>query len=357
MKHLVCVIDGTWLNAANRPSFSNYSNAYAINCLLADRAKDAGDQVVFYSSGLGATGLLQDYTAGAFAEGIDQQIRDAYINICSNFRETKRKSKGVEKNVRDKIYIFGFSRGAVAARALCGIISEFGLLKPTYIKFYPKLWSAYTGRERPHKLDQHLLKDIEIEFVGLFDSVFGARNRASAFKSLSFRDFNLASGVKNCVHLLALDDRRVAFAPMLFQKYDQSRQSLEQIWLPGVHSDVGGTSSHDFLGRCALHTMIDRVSQYTKLKFNPTSVTVSLSRENKDIHITNECVGLWRLSITRYRRPEPGEGQFIHPLAYKISGRLDTQYGRRRSSYAMPPTFKDTPTPTFIGFADRRIEW
>lgn len=349
MKHIVCIIDGTWLNAANKQSFSNYSNPYAINWLLDDHCNNGYEQVVFYSSGLGATGLLQDYTAGAFAEGIDQQIRDAYINICSNFRTIQGK--------RDKIYIFGFSRGAVAARALSGMISDFGLLKPNQIKYYPKLWTAYTGRSMLElQLENAMIKDVDIEFLGLFDSVFGARNRASAFKSLRFQNFTLSSRVKAGVHILALDERRAAFSPMLFDAYNPVTQCLEQIWMPGVHGDIGGTSAHAFLGKCALDTMIDRIAAYTDLKFNASSLGVILNRQNLDIHVTNERVGLWRMSIPKLRKPQPtADAQYIHPLAYKIAQRLGTQYGKMRQSYAPPRPFTDAPFPTFVGFKNQII--
>lgn len=350
MKHIISVIDGTWLNAANRPSFDKYSNAYAINWLLDDDPLSGDEQVVFYSSGLGATGLMQDYTAGAFAEGIDHQIRDAYINICSNFRE--------KKGVRDKIYVFGFSRGAVAARALAGLISDFGLLRPNQIKYYSRLWKAYTSSEPVAvQLENAMIRDIDIEFMGLFDAVFGASNERSAFKSLQFNDFRLSKKVKVCVHILALDDRRAAFRPMLIDGCEPS-QHLEQIWMPGVHSDIGGTAARDFLGRCALETMIDRVSEFTGLSFNTRALTQAVDRQNKDIDVSNERAGLWRLSIPRSRKPRfQAQEQYLHPLAYKIGDRLNTRYGKPHHPYVVPAPFRQQPFPTFIGFRNRTINW
>jgi hypothetical protein len=38
---------------------------------------------------------------------------------------------------------------------------------------------------------------------------------------------------------------------------------LEQIWMPGVHSDVGGAYTNRFLGNLALLTMIDRAIEKT----------------------------------------------------------------------------------------------
>jgi Uncharacterized alpha/beta hydrolase domain (DUF2235) len=46
--------------------------------------------------------------------------------------------------------------------------------------------------------------------------------------------------VKAAVHILARDETRRQFRAVLFEDKTRSEQILEQIWMPGVHSDVGG---------------------------------------------------------------------------------------------------------------------
>ena len=62
----------------------------------------------------------------------------------------------------------------------------------------------------------------------------------------------LPSGVKKALHLVALDEQRLAFRPTLI---NHDGRALE-IWLPGVHSDVGGGYRKDGMGDLALTLMI-----------------------------------------------------------------------------------------------------
>jgi hypothetical protein len=49
--------------------------------------------------------------------------------------------------------------------------------------------------------------------------------------------------------------------------HKSDEQHLEQIWMPGVHSDIGGVYPEGTLGDLSLITMIDRVKTHTKLQF------------------------------------------------------------------------------------------
>jgi len=86
--------------------------------LLDGAAHDGNEQIVFYSRGLGAVSGIRKYTAGGFAYGIKEEIEDVYINIASNYVPSEEPGKS------DKIYLYGFSRGAVIARVVAGLISK-----------------------------------------------------------------------------------------------------------------------------------------------------------------------------------------------------------------------------------------
>ena len=43
----------------------------------------------------------------------------------------------------DKIYCFGFSRGAFTARAIAGMITDFGVIKPSSMQHFASLFAAY----------------------------------------------------------------------------------------------------------------------------------------------------------------------------------------------------------------------
>jgi uncharacterized protein (DUF2235 family) len=61
-------------------------------------------------------------------------------------------------------------------------------------------------------------------------------------------------------HALAIDEKRKPFEPTLWRKQSESppSQVLEQVWFPGVHSDVGGGYPRHGLSDGALLWMADR---------------------------------------------------------------------------------------------------
>ncbi|MEO0381843.1 MAG: DUF2235 domain-containing protein, partial [Pseudomonadota bacterium] len=85
--------------------------------LLAKLLGEMGSQVsLYYEPGLQWSEWRR---AGdvLFGRGINRQIRRAYGYLASRYRPG------------DKIYLFGYSRGAYAVRSLAGIIDRVGLLR------------------------------------------------------------------------------------------------------------------------------------------------------------------------------------------------------------------------------------
>jgi len=74
------------------------------------------DQVTYYSVGVG-TQYGERLKGGMFGWGLDKEVLQAYEWLSETYEPD------------DRIYIFGFSRGAFTARSLAGLISKCGLLK------------------------------------------------------------------------------------------------------------------------------------------------------------------------------------------------------------------------------------
>ena len=139
MKHIFIGIDGT-ANAAFYDTM--YGNVYRMNLSLNSKSKNGGDpQIFIYFSGVGATsqkwlGLL----GKAFGQGIDEIILQAYVNLVANYE------------AGDKIYVFGFSRGAVAARALTGMISHSGLVRYDSSPYIQRAWHHFVRNRTRRRL-------------------------------------------------------------------------------------------------------------------------------------------------------------------------------------------------------------
>nr|WP_322712368.1 DUF2235 domain-containing protein [Nostoc sp. ChiSLP03a]MDZ8213642.1 DUF2235 domain-containing protein [Nostoc sp. ChiSLP03a] len=99
-KRLVVCCDGTWQQLT-----SPYpSNIVKLAQSVKPIASDGVPQIVFYDEGIGTES--QKVLGGATGLGIDRNIEDGYRFLSLNY-------------VRgDKIYLFGFSRGAYTVRSL-----------------------------------------------------------------------------------------------------------------------------------------------------------------------------------------------------------------------------------------------
>ena len=110
-KRLAVFLDGT-----TDKSESN-TNVWRARSLCAAKGKDGLEQIIYYAAGVG-TQLGEIARGEVFGYGIDEQVVDAYGWLVQNYE------------AGDEIFVFGFSRGAFAARSLSGYVSRCGLIRP-----------------------------------------------------------------------------------------------------------------------------------------------------------------------------------------------------------------------------------
>jgi uncharacterized protein (DUF2235 family) len=355
-RHLIYFIDGTWLWAGSDKSLDVYSNIYRFNLLLDADDTEGRAQIVHYTRGLGAVSGTRQYSAGGFANGIDELVADLYVNICSNYERG------------DKLYLFGFSRGAVVARALTGLLSH-GILEAHHINMFAHVWAAYTGQgdvllpgQPPGTAAKEPAIDYTsfcsdrsppIEFVGVFDTVSGGNGITEIAQKLRLSARKVQPNVKHALQLLAIDETRSFFKPVLWtglgdsEKRLRYRRTLEQIWMPGVHSDVGGAYSKRHLGNLALITMIDRAIARTTLSFDLRQCrNVRVFADKGDlVRIHDEFTRSWNLfSGSQARKIEADIPQSLHPFAKHLVGKPVAYKGNRKSTiYTLPPQFSALP--------------
>jgi len=181
------------------------------------------------------TGLI-DVIAGI---GINGQIRRAYGYIASRYRPG------------DRIYLFGFSRGAFAVRSLAGIIDQIGLLKSGHaterhirqaFRYYKQDSLSDAGKTFA---TNHCHAQTPIEMVGVWDTVKSLGIQYPllwrlAPQATDFHTHDLGPSIKNGFHALARDETRNAFAPVMWNTKGDFEGHVEQMWFRGAHGDVGG---------------------------------------------------------------------------------------------------------------------
>ena len=330
-KHIILGIDGTW-QAAFSDVFQ--SNVFRMNVALnfRDNTINKRHQVFVYQSGVGTMTNAGKYIAGGAGDGFDESVLHAYINLVSNYVPG------------DKIYIFGFSRGAVTARALTGFISHSGLLKANSAAHMEHAWNHFTGREQTFNYASEIsnvaYRNVDIEFLGVWDTVSGPINQEEVLQRYRLYDLRLGKNIKHGVHILSIDEGRAAFHPIVWTGSSKGKEGrvLEQIWLPGVHSDIGGGYEADFLATVSLMTMIDKLAEYCPdLSFDKGYIEKILLRiaEDHQAVINDERKGFKFWKVRRRTGTETSQAS-VHPLFKLMRSRRVNVRGTGRRTIRRP---------------------
>ncbi|MCQ1850831.1 DUF2235 domain-containing protein [Neorhizobium galegae] len=219
-------------------------------------------QHVFYDPGVGTfgmTGMLKrvrswiKIRAGlAFGVGIDDNVLEAYRFLVEVYEPG------------DRIFAFGFSRGAYTVRLLTGFIRMVGLISSDQLNLLGYAYRAYKrldagggfGGEIRHYQKVLQARQIRIHFVGLWDtvsSVFEPRPTGFGLQLKQQPFTNQNDRIEIVRHAVAIDERRSMFRPSLWkpdQQYDywseaaqafqKKPQDFQEVWFAGCHGDVGG---------------------------------------------------------------------------------------------------------------------
>lgn len=233
-------------------------------------------QITFYDDGVGTEDFkLFKLLGGAFGWGLSRNIRQLYAFLVKNYEPG------------DQIYLFGFSRGAFTVRSLGGLITRCGVLDRKECESRQKLndqvkeaFRAYRNRDTSagERFRDHWgVKDAEhapdgkvsIHFIGVWDTVDAVgvpidelRDWLNSIWPYRFHDHNLNELVKNGYHALSIDDERHTFHPVMWNETNKvAGQTIEQVWFPGVHSNVGGGYPKDELALVTLDWMMTKAEE------------------------------------------------------------------------------------------------
>ncbi|KAL2849661.1 hypothetical protein BJX68DRAFT_237473 [Aspergillus pseudodeflectus] len=271
-KRLIICCDGTWQDATDddRQPPSNVtrlSRALKRTATVTENGVTREiPQIVYYQKGVG-TGLGDKYFGGVTGVGLSANVRAAYGFLAENYEEG------------DKIYFFGFSRGAYTARAVAGLVCDLGLLTTrgmdnfsnVYNDFYNRKKEAYTPAERAQLGFRPPLPRFTVEVIGVWDTVAFHKPWLGQWfgEQLEFRNTLLSREVKYAYHALALDEERTAYQPTLWHQPDNSEGTeLLQVWFSGVHTDIGGGADDPRLSNIPLAWMIAQCSKHNQLEFD-----------------------------------------------------------------------------------------
>ena len=370
-RNLVLCCDGT----ANEFARDN-TNVVKLYSIL---EHDRHNQCTYYHPGLGtreAAGALTTVTRKvtkllglAFGYGLADDIRDAYVFLMNNYEPG------------DRIFLFGFSRGAYTARSVASMLHLFGLIRKGNDAFVPYVVRMMLAIERglvKNKADKttayfdlarqfraSMSRECEVYFVGVWDTVSSVGWIGNPLH-LPYVSDNPSIAIGR--HAIAIDERRAFFRSHLWRHSKAKAhgpKNVKQVWFPGVHCDVGGgyPEAESGLSKLALEwmlaeaipagLMVDRAKVEAMLDIN-TAGTYAQPDPNGQMH--RSLTGFWHLAefvpklhyswklkmrlprMNLYRRRTIDPGSLIHDSVFTrkdYSPTLPDQYDR----VITPPLF------------------
>lgn len=288
-KNIVVFSDGTGQEGGKGYN----SNVYRLFNMCEDRTER---QVVFYDRGLG-TGWRK-LTGLAFGAGISVNIKECYRFIFDHFEAD------------DRIFLFGFSRGATTVRSLSSFIHLFGILPKSRPELIDEAYRIYKKEKTRDARSQQFIKRhhnmwARIRFLGVWDTVAALGVPVPGLNALieqipgwrhRFQNLSMSQSVEHGRHALALDDERKIFHPVLWDRKLEDYQSMEQVWFCGMHTDVGGGYAEQGLADLALTWMVDEARNKGLLIYPKHKVAIAPDPDG--IMHDSRCGALRRL----YRR-------------------------------------------------------
>ena len=184
----------------------------------------------------------------AFGAGLIAKVEEAYTYLMDIWEPD------------DRVFLFGFSRGAYTVRVLAGLLHGLGLLPrgsnnmvPYVMRLFKSVRGAATTEDPGGQSSYWKLCDefrwtfarpgpgenddrrFRVHFLGVWDTVSSV---GWVWDPAKFPFTAHNPTIEVIRHAVAVDERRSFFRQNLMMP--MPGQNLQEMWFPGVHADVGG---------------------------------------------------------------------------------------------------------------------
>lgn len=290
-RNLAIFCDGTW---NNRDKTDHPTSVARLEAVLrqAAPAQGARETLTKYDPGVGSEDrahpvltALDKLWGGILGAGLTRNIRECYSFLVENYREG------------DRIYIFGFSRGAYTARSLSGLLRASGIVehardidramawyRDQHPRTHPATAESYAFRARHSPAfhtsaaeaawrgDQGLPVGARlfVQYLGVFDTVgsHGVPGLLGQFRRIPgghrFHDHHLSSSVLSGRHAVGLDETRRFYRATLWENVARlnagrtdAQRPYQQLWFPGSHGKIGGAGAERGLSNATLGWIVE----------------------------------------------------------------------------------------------------
>ncbi len=287
-KNIILCMDGTGNEFGK--NITNVVETYIL-------ARKNDEQIVYYDPGVGTGGYLYDEGTGKLraaydkgtGTGVHKNVEQAYLYLMEKYR------------AGDKVYIFGFSRGAFSARSLAGMLHKIGLLPNEHDNQLEYASKYYLERKYHNIVDEYrenFCRPCPVHFIGVWDTV----DSTILTEGEKFTDTNLNPDVKHAYHAVSIDERRKDFPVTLWSRKKLAPdQKMEQVWFAGVHSNVGGWYENRDLSSIALAWMMEK-AKAAGMKIDQTKLAKIEAQRNPAGKIHESYERFWKFRGDRVRK-------------------------------------------------------
>jgi uncharacterized protein (DUF2235 family) len=179
--------------------------------------KRTSSQTTFYDPGVGTGGWEYEEESGflkaksdlATGHGLQKNVLDAYRYLMSHYQEG------------DKIFLFGFSRGAFTVRSLGGMLHKCGLLEPgsdNLVEYASKIYNTKGNQSIASGFKDTFSRSCPVYFIGVWDTVESLIMNAGK----KFHDTCLNSEVSFGYQAISIDEKRKDFSICMWNETDSA---------------------------------------------------------------------------------------------------------------------------------------
>ena len=285
-KNIVICCDGT------RGKYESEDKNTNVVRLFERLIPDGPSQISYYDPGAGtyspmwtppgqalAKGLESASGVGITGTGVRKNIVEAYRYLMDYY------DRG------DRVFLFGYSRGAYTVRALAGMLHVGGLLTKGSYNLIPYMAEMYYKERRGVAQDfkDRCSRECPTYLIGVWDTVASV----GYIRQKRFSNSVLNPDVKFGYQALAINERRYFFQPSIWDEdVSHGEQIIEQVWFAGCHGDVGGQDADRSISDISLEWMLSRAKDCgLKLRdswqddLNPDPLAT----------VRDSDIGVWRL--------------------------------------------------------------
>ncbi len=212
----------------------------------------AEKQFAFYYTGVGnkfETSAIGQIVGGATGMGASDIVERAYLDVMRIYKPG------------DRIFIFGFSRGAAIARLLANAIHARGAPRTVWtLRLLGRHWLLWKSRHKRPEDSQ-----VRVAVLGCWDTVgaFGIAKKIAGLdlqKIDFFKDLSIPDNVDRAYHMVALDEQRFEFSPTLMEPDALEPERVVEVWFAGDHANIGGGWGTPKLSDVTLDFLLRHVS-------------------------------------------------------------------------------------------------